>query len=110
MNKPDQNYENPLSITDSQNSNVPQLDIKKYQSHIEDFELTEEQQRELLETIWSIMISFVDIGFGVDVVQLLFGDTAPNSSNSKPDAVKIKDRSENFNLIACDESKEEANL
>lgn len=43
------------------------LDASKYSAELEDFEMTEDQKRELLETLWSIMRSFVELGFSVDV-------------------------------------------
>ncbi|GEM_PF-1387200 len=107
MKKPEQQYEltksNPLTANelDIKTPIVPKLDIKKYQPHIEEFDLTDEEQRNLLETLWSIMTSFVDIGFGVDVVQLLFKRAASDSFNSEPDALEIKDQLNNFNHISC---------
>lgn len=45
------------------------LNAAKYREYVEGFDLSEEQQAELLQTLWSIMCAFVDIGFGVDSVQ-----------------------------------------
>jgi hypothetical protein len=54
-----------------------------YRHHVEEFDLTEEQQNELLASLWSIMSTMVDIGWGVDSVQLLlpdlFSEVAPDS-------------------------------
>jgi hypothetical protein len=49
----------------------PQFDAAKYRQHLEGFDLTEEQQTELLAILWRILATFVDLGFGVDSVQLL---------------------------------------
>ncbi len=51
---------------------LPPFDLAKYRSDIAALELTEDQERELLETIWSIMYSFVELGFRVDVCSALF--------------------------------------
>ncbi len=56
----------------------PQCDLKKYNEHVKDFNLSEEEEAELLKTIWQIMAAFVDIGFGVDSIQLL-----PSSSEKQ---------------------------
>ncbi len=54
-----------------------------YRHHLNEFDLSEEQQNELLQTLWSIMSALVDIGWGVDTVQLLlpdmFAEVAPDS-------------------------------
>lgn len=49
----------------------PQFDAARYRQHLESFDLTEEQQTELLAILWRILATFVDLGFGVDSVQLL---------------------------------------
>ena len=59
-----------------------EMDFEKYASHIAEFDLTEEQQREFLETLWAILISFVDLGFGISPVQEVCGKLLENSSNS----------------------------
>jgi hypothetical protein len=76
------------------------LDVNKYRSHVEDFDLTEEQKIELLETLWSIMTAFVDLGFGVDAVQYIFRDTGPHSLNSEEGEGEDKKPSSRFNRIA----------
>jgi hypothetical protein len=76
------------------------LDVKKYQSHLEDFDMTEEQKLELLETLWSIMAAFVDLGFGIDAVQYIFRDNGPNSLDSGGDEAEEMKHSSRFNHIA----------
>ncbi|MCG7931813.1 MAG: hypothetical protein N0C88_08680 [Candidatus Thiodiazotropha lotti] len=49
----------------------PQCDLEKYREHIKDLDLSEEEQSELLNTLWNIMAAFVDMGFGLDSIQLL---------------------------------------
>ncbi len=48
----------------------PKLNLEDYNSDLEGFDLTPEQQKELLETLWNIMVSFTDLGFGSDTVSL----------------------------------------
>ncbi|SEN41815.1 hypothetical protein [Nitrosomonas marina] len=54
-----------------------------YRHHLDEFDLTQEQQNELLESLWTIMSTLVDIGWGVDTVQILlpelFAEVAPDS-------------------------------
>ncbi|VAW75398.1 hypothetical protein MNBD_GAMMA13-701 [hydrothermal vent metagenome] len=50
---------------------TPTCDLDKYREHVEDFDLSEADQTELLQILWSIMAAFVNLGFGVDSVQLL---------------------------------------
>ena len=49
----------------------PKCDVDKYRDHIKDFDLSEAERVELLKTIWLIMAAFVDLGFGVDSIQIL---------------------------------------
>ena len=54
-----------------------QFDPAKYHTELDDFDLTEEQKQELLAVLWSIMCSFVELGFSVDVCTALLGDASP---------------------------------
>ena len=69
---------------------VPPFDPDKYRSEIDDFDLTDEQATELLQTLWNIMYTFVEIGFGGDPVQHIFGKLAekPLESDAKRDMLK----------------------
>ena len=60
-----------------------------YRHHITEFDLTLEQQNELLETLWHIMSTMVDIGWGVDNIQLMLpelfnGESKPDTVNTHP--------------------------
>jgi len=53
-----------------------------YRHHLGDLDLTEDQQDELLKTLWHIMSTFVDIGWGVDTVQMFLPELFDQSSQS----------------------------
>lgn len=53
---------------------VPAFNAADYRDALDDFDLSEEQEEELLQTLWNVMSVFVDIGWGADSVQLVFGD------------------------------------
>jgi hypothetical protein len=52
------------------------LDPARYLGEIADFDMSDEQKTELLQTLWSIMRSFVELGFKGDACELIFGDRA----------------------------------
>lgn len=59
----------------------PCPDIAKYAGELGDLDITEDQKRELLETLWSIMRSFVEMGFDVDIcAALIDGGTDADSA------------------------------
>ena len=45
------------------------IDYKLYEHYFTDADISEEQKRELFETLCSIMLAFVDLGFGVHPLQ-----------------------------------------
>ena len=47
---------------------LPPPTLNEFREYLDDYELSEEQKNELLQTLWWIMVSFVDIGFGVNSV------------------------------------------
>jgi len=53
---------------------APQFDPEDYRSDIADLALTADQEREFLETLWSIMGHFARLGYSVDVCGLIFSE------------------------------------
>lgn len=51
-----------------------EIDYELYMKMLEDSEWTDDQKREFIETMWSIIVSFVDLGFGIHPVQQALGD------------------------------------
>lgn len=50
-----------------------EIDIDKYQSYLDGSGLTPEQKDDFLRALWTIMVTFVDLGFGVHPVQQACG-------------------------------------
>jgi hypothetical protein len=48
---------------------VLEVDVAKYLEFTKDMEITEDQQRQLIEAMWQIMMAFADVGFGIHPVQ-----------------------------------------
>ena len=73
---------------------VLSVDYDLYAQYLEDTSLSEEQKREFLEALWSIICEFVALGFEVHPVQQAqnaCGKLPENRTNlpiSMPDAVK----------------------
>ena len=51
-----------------------EFDWRAYDDFLDRSELSEDQRRELLETLWSIVVSFVDLGFGLHPIQRAVAD------------------------------------
>ena len=49
------------------------FDFKTYTHHLTELDLTEQQQRDLLEALFQIMKGFVDLGFNMHPVQQACG-------------------------------------
>jgi hypothetical protein len=47
------------------------LEIERYWAYVEALDMTDEQRIEFLQTVWRMMVTFVDLGFGIDLVQQL---------------------------------------
>ncbi len=62
----------------------PALNPDDYRQDLSSFDLTKEQEDAFLEALWQIMKTMVEIGWGVDTVQLLlpelFEESARNQS------------------------------
>jgi hypothetical protein len=64
-----------------------ELDAAKYRADVEEFEMTDAQKAELLETLWSIMRSFVELGFSVNICEQIL-ENAGAVSGGAPNGVK----------------------
>ena len=45
------------------------IDWELYGKYLDESDLSDAEKREFLETLWSIVVSFVDLGFGVHPLQ-----------------------------------------
>ena len=59
---------------------VVTFDVSRYEHFLEDQGLSAEQKRAMLEALWSIIVSFVDLGFGVHPVQQACGQNGDEES------------------------------
>ena len=85
---------------------LPKLTLKLglYREHLSEFELTEDQQNDMMLVVWNMMNIFVDIGWGVDTVQMflpeLFGKASPDSGK-----LLKQTRTLSFNTMATNSIK-----
>lgn len=61
---------------------VVTFDVSRYEHFLEDQGLSAEQKRAMLEALWSIIVSFVDLGFGVHPVQQACGQNGDKDSEN----------------------------
>ncbi|MBR29600.1 MAG: hypothetical protein CML46_22100 [Rhodobacteraceae bacterium] len=52
---------------------VLHVDVDQFQHHLDGADLSEDEKRQYLEAVWSIIVSFVDLGFGVHPLQQACG-------------------------------------
>lgn len=59
-----------------------------YRSKIAELEWTQAQENEMLAILWSLMKSFVELGWGVDSIQISSRGLTQNASKNEPDGVE----------------------
>ena len=66
------------------------VDVDAYQAYLEDTDLSDAQKREMIEALWSIVVSFVELGFGVHPVQEACGKlTEIEAESPKQDGDRV---------------------
>ncbi len=80
------------------------FDPAKYLNYIDDPHLTDAQKKAFLETLWTIMSAFVDLGFGVDSVMPILEQRALETSE---EALEESIPTHEFNIAAEDVADEE---
>ena len=64
------NEEDGFRLTEQTNPPLSiEVDYHKYERFLETADLNEEQKREFIAALWSIIVAFVDLGFGVHPAQ-----------------------------------------
>ncbi len=46
-----------------------EVDVDKYQKYLDDPALSDDQKEEIIRALWSIMMAFADLGFGIHPIQ-----------------------------------------
>lgn len=88
------------------------LDIEKYQHFLDNSGMNPEERRAFLEALWSIIVAFVDLGFGVHPLQEACGQTAETltsidhqaTGDARIDHVTLTQK---FNTRPADDTAEE---
>ncbi|MEM9619383.1 MAG: hypothetical protein AAF936_15620 [Pseudomonadota bacterium] len=94
--KNEETKENTDTKTEMERSALPTLgvDYELYAHYLEHSDASEEDKRALVETLWSIIMTFVDMGFGVHPVQQAqqacgqLQEILPKPALTAPDEVK----------------------
>lgn len=82
MTQDSKNRTNTLTVRPPTTGSPPTLtvDWDQYGTYLEDSDLSDAEKRQFLEALWSIVVSFVDLGFGVHPVQQVGENSSDNSS------------------------------
>ncbi|MCC5987231.1 MAG: hypothetical protein JJT95_06065 [Pararhodobacter sp.] len=62
------------------------IDAEKYQAFLDGSDMTEAQKEEFLQALWSIIVSFVELGFGVHPLQEVCGKPTALGGEGAKDA------------------------
>lgn len=62
------------------------VDVEKYQSWLDSSEMSQAQKEEFLQALWSIVVSFVELGYGVHPLQETCGQDDPDGADTPTDA------------------------
>ena len=65
------------------------IDWEVYAAMLEDSDMPLDQQRELIETLWSVAVMFVDLGFNLNPVDQICGSSGDPLSDDPPDLLYL---------------------
>ena len=71
------------------------IDVARYQEYLDGSDLTPEQKEEFLQAVWSIVVTFVELGYGVHPLQEACGkeyEIEVLGPAESPDAVRCEDQ------------------
>ncbi|XWN29350.1 MAG: hypothetical protein ROR55_17835 [Devosia sp.] len=67
-------------------SRTLELDVEAYRHFLEGAGLTPDQEREVIEALWGVIVGFVELGFGVHPAQQVAEDKLKDIENITPQA------------------------
>ena len=76
----------------SQSGSPLVFDVTRYLSYVEDADVSEAQAKELLESLWAIVVGFVDLGFGVSPIQQAMDKSHVVEGSASPVVVSSSER------------------
>jgi hypothetical protein len=62
------------------------VDVAKYQAYLDDSGLTDQQKQEFLQALWSVVVTFVELGFEVHPLQEVCGQDSQACRQCPKDA------------------------
>ena len=65
------------------------IDWEAYAAMLEESDMPLEQQKELIETLWGIVVTFVDLGFDLNPVQQICGEPGDPGEEEPLDVVSL---------------------
>jgi len=71
----DEGAQFPCKLNPVNDQPIVTVDYKEFESYLEEQDLTEDQKRELLQTLWNIVVAFIDFGFEIHPIQLALNDS-----------------------------------
>lgn len=71
-------------------SRAPELEVARYAPYLDGMDMTDAQKTEMLQTLWSIMRSFVELGFSVKLCDPII-ESFMQAANSSADGVQSVD-------------------
>ena len=83
------------------------IDWDAYLPFFEDEDISEDQKREMIEALWSIMVSFVDLGFGIHPIQQACGKDISLAEMPAVDVVNLPDTTTVFEQAAAAKAGEQ---
>ena len=70
------------------------VDVERYQAYLDGSNMTQAEKEEFLQALWTIIVGFVEMGFGVHPLQEVCGKDAECGSEHVKDA---------FDAASCDD-------
>ncbi|TBZ72470.1 hypothetical protein [Rhizobium leguminosarum] len=79
---------------------VATVDVERYQFWLDGTELSPSQKEEVMQSLWSIVMTFVELGFGINPVQSVYGSNSADDP-VEPDTARDTVRSGSLALQTC---------
>ncbi|WP_419739587.1 hypothetical protein [Ruegeria sp.] len=91
---------------DTSDRPVLSVDCERYERFLRDNNLTDDEKREFLKALWTIIVDFVDLGFGVHPLQQACEQPAGKTTDATVAIVSSNPRDTKQDIVAASDPQD----
>lgn len=90
-------HEPTLEESNAQYVLPPNLDLEKHRDELKKYKLSKQEETEFLQTLWNIMRTMAEMGWGIEQSQTILNGLFDKASQDSGKLLRLEDKKKLFN-------------